>query len=190
MPSRWRYRDRVIISRPRHLRLVAVGMVALAASSLVACAPEADPTPTPTAAFASEEEAFAAAEEVYRAYIAAFNEVDLRDPATFETLSEFTTGDYQASEREELSEMHAEGYIRGGDIVVVAFTGTSTDGSSEITARACEDVSATTFTDADGSNLVPSDRAPRYALDLAFKVLGGDVKLVASDSVADATCTG
>src|SRR5690606_26029635 len=40
----------------------------LAAVSLSACAPTPTPTPTPTAAFASEEEAFAAAEEVYRAY--------------------------------------------------------------------------------------------------------------------------
>ncbi|WP_406245609.1 hypothetical protein ACI7YT_11210 [Microbacterium sp. M] len=174
----------------RHLRLTAIGIVALAAGSLVACSPEPEPTPTPTAAFASEEEAFAAAEEVYRAYIAAFNEVDLSDPSTFEPLSEYTTGRYQSDEREQLSEMHANGNIRGGEIVVVSFAGTKVLTPDQIKTRTCEDVSETTFTDSAGRNLVPADRAPRYALDLTFQVTGGDLKLVSSEPVEDPACTG
>ncbi len=70
----------------------------LAAVTLSACAPTPTPSPTPTAAFASEEEAFAAAEEVYRAYIAASNDVDFQDPSTFEPLADYTTGDYYLDE--------------------------------------------------------------------------------------------
>lgn len=173
----------------RHLRLTGIGIVALAAGSLVACSPEPEPTPTPAAAFASEEEAFAAAEEVYRAYIAAFNQVDLSDPATFEPLNEFTAGEYQSDEREQLSEMHADGNVRGGEIVIVSLDGINAT-SSTINARTCNDVSSTTFTDLNGNNLVPSDRAARYALALTFKSTEGTVKLVASEPIADTTCTG
>src|SRR5690606_38234156 len=88
---------------------------------LVGCSPEPDPTPTPTAAFASEEEAFAAAEETYRAYIDAFNAVDLQDPATFEPLLATSVGEYQSNERKQLSEMHAEGYVQGGAITIEWF---------------------------------------------------------------------
>ena len=42
--------------------------------------PSVEPTPTPT--FANEDEAFAAAEATYRAYVDALNQVDLADPAT------------------------------------------------------------------------------------------------------------
>ncbi len=51
--------------------------------------------------FASEEEAFAAAEETYRAYVDALNQVDLSDPETFEAVYAWTTGDANADERKD-----------------------------------------------------------------------------------------
>ena len=160
----------------------------LSAAGFAGCAPEAEPTPTPTAAFSSEEEAFAAAEEVYRAYIDASNAVDFQDPSTFEPLSEYAGGDYLADERKQLSEMHANGYIRGGTIEVIDFYGVAYDDATTVAARTCNDVSATTFTDADGNNLVPADRADRYALDLTFTVTSDALYLVAAEAVEDVTC--
>ncbi|HOQ22628.1 MAG TPA: hypothetical protein PLN62_09415, partial [Microbacterium sp.] len=61
----------------------AVGAALLALALVTGCAPEPAPTPTPTG-FASDDEAFAAAEATYRAYVDALNAVDLSDPATFE----------------------------------------------------------------------------------------------------------
>ncbi|MFF7291143.1 hypothetical protein ACFY9N_01285 [Microbacterium sp. NPDC008134] len=162
--------------------------LALTTAALSGCAPTPEPSPTPTPAFASEEEAFAAAEEVYRAYIDAFNEVDLRSPETFEIALEYTADDYESSERKSLSEMHAEGYLRGGEMTVVWFEPTAFVNGTTVEARTCDDVSATTFTDSEGNSLVPSDRPDRYALDLVLEMHGDELKLVSSDQVEDESC--
>ena len=63
-------------------RAAAAIVLALALGLTTACQPE--PSPSPSApAFANEEEAFAAAEETYRAYVDALNQVDLSDPGDF-----------------------------------------------------------------------------------------------------------
>lgn len=160
----------------------------MAAVTLSACAPTPTPSPTPTAAFASEEEAFAAAEEVYRAYIAASNDVDYSDPSTFEELHSFTTGAYQAEEREGLSQMHAEGYSRVGDIDIVWFHGTRFDSQSTVVARTCNDVSDTGVLDEDGESIVADDRPTHYAIDLTFTVHDQRLLLTTSQAVEDSEC--
>ncbi|MGM7696486.1 hypothetical protein [Microbacterium sp. A84] len=174
--------------RSRANRIRTLALLALAAGTLCACAPEPVPTPTPTAAFATEEEAFAAAEEVYRAYITTFNKIDLQDPTTFEGLSEFTTGDYLSSERESLSQMHANGQIRGGEIIVVTFQGTEYSAAGAVLTTTCNDVSGTTFTDENGNSLVPEDRPDRYALLLTFNLADSSLRLEKAVSTSDATC--
>ena len=80
---------------------VAAAALALAVvlGMTTGCQPE--PTPSPSGpVFANEEEAFAAAEETYRAYVDALNQVDLSDPQTFEAVYAWTTGEANASERE------------------------------------------------------------------------------------------
>ncbi|MET0860918.1 MAG: hypothetical protein ABW091_07810, partial [Microbacterium sp.] len=78
---------------PRLLPL-SVALV-LASAALSGCTPQPAPTPTPTG-FATEDEAFAAAEETYRAYVDALNQVDLSDPETFEPVYAWTTGEANA----------------------------------------------------------------------------------------------
>lgn len=164
--------------------------LALAATVLSACTPAPEPDPTPTAAFASEEEAFAAAEETYRAYIDASNAVDFQDPATFEPLADYSSGKYYDDERKQLSEMHADGYTRGGEIQIIRFRGIDVDDAGAVRARSCNDVSNTTFADAEGNSLVPADRPNRYALDLTFTFTpaSGSLLLVAATSVVDESC--
>lgn len=163
---------------------------ALAVALLGGCAAEVELVPdlTPSAAFASEKEAFAAVEETYRAYNDAFNRVDFEDFSTFMPLAEFTGGDYAASERKDLSLMSAEGLVRGGEIVVEWFRLEQYEPGVSLVARTCNNVAGTTFTDAAGTSLVPEGRPIRYALNLTFEPWESDWKLVLSEPVEDSEC--
>ncbi|MFT4307699.1 MAG: hypothetical protein QM604_12495 [Microbacterium sp.] len=135
----------------------AAGLV-LAAALLVGCAP--DPAPTPSATgFADEDAAFAAAEATYRAYVDALNQVDLSNPATFEEVYQWTTGDLNASDREGLSYYHAEGYTISGEtsITEIALNSVASDFST-ITIDLCLDVSEINIVDANGSSQIDADR--------------------------------
>lgn len=167
--------------------IAGISTLLLTVGLLSACTPEPEPTPTPTAAFASEEEAFAAAEEVYRAYIDASNAVEYADPSTFEPVLSYTTGDYQTSEREELSEMHAEGFVRGGAIEIVSFTPEAFDDKT-VTATACNDVSNTTFTDENGVSLISPDRPNRVALTLSLKAVKGSLLIDKAEAIEAESC--
>ncbi len=79
--------------------LTALALVAMVAPVVAGCAPDPAPAPTTAVSFSSEEEAFAAAEETYRAYVDALNQVDLSDPGTFEAVYAWTTGEANADER-------------------------------------------------------------------------------------------
>jgi hypothetical protein len=174
---------------PAHHRPLAVCCIALSAIGFLGCSPAPEPEPTPTPAFASEEEAFAAAEETYRAYIDASNAVDLQDPNTFEAIDAFTTGKYQADERKTLSEMHAEGYLSSGSIVVESFTGSLLRADQSVRASACNDVSQTALTDRDGASLVAPDRPARYALSLEFIMVDGSLRITNSEVGESGTCS-
>ncbi len=169
-------------------RVRAAALLAVAAVALSACGPAAEPTPTPTAAFASEEEAFAAAEETYRAYIAASNAVDYSDPESFASLETFTTGAYQSEEREGLSQMHAEGNSNVGDLKITWFRGVDVGADSTVTARTCNDVSETDLLDSNGDSIVPDSRPTHYAIDLTFAVVGDELRIASSEVVEDAEC--
>ena len=158
---------------------------------LSACTPQAEPTPKPTktAAFASDEEAFAAAEETYRAYISAYNEIDLADPSSFEATRNFVVGDYSAQERKTLSEFHAKGYVRTGATEILRFQGDRVDGDIVI-AVTCNDVSGTDIVDPSGKSVVAPDRRDVYALKLTFAYRSPTLRLADSTPVEDATCAG
>ncbi|PZU48320.1 MAG: hypothetical protein DI566_03530 [Microbacterium sp.] len=146
----------------------AVGGALLAIALLTACVPEPAPSPTPTG-FASEDEAFAAAEATYRAYIDALNGIDFTDPETFEPAFSWTTGAANAADRRDFSTYYAEGFSIEGDFSVVAFAPQSWAVSeSKVFATACLDVSQTKVVDANGTTTTPTDRAPSVALNLSF----------------------
>lgn len=148
----------------------------------------ADPTPTP--AFSSDEEAFAAAEETYRAYVDALNQVDLSDPETFEAVYGWTTGEANANERKSLSQMHADGWVVNGDTAVVGFhPGALTHGT--IDAVVCSDVSAVNVMNADGESMVSPDRPTAYALQVTFVEASTPtgLRINTSSAVEDSRCT-
>ena len=175
----------MIFFSSRHRGLTAVGVVALAAGCLVGCTPGPEPTPTPTSAFASEEEAFAAAEEVYRVYLEESDSADgdaeqyLAGPA----LEEYLDGvDYLRS-----NDLHL-----AGETVVAEFDGVSADIESDIATietRACIDISASHVLNAQDENVTPADRGDHWTLTLTFK--GDTESLILSSSVAEevASCS-
>lgn len=158
----------------------------LAAVTLSACAPT--PAPTPTAAFASEEEAFAAAEETYRAYNDAYNNVDYSDASTFTVLDSYTSGSYQAEEREGLSQMHADGVIREGEASIVWFRGIAFENNTTVRAISCKDLSGVNIYDEAGVSLVVPDRAATSAVELMFSIENSRLVLVDSQAVEDDSC--
>lgn len=156
--------------------LTTLGVLALAASALSGCTPA--PEPTPTAAFASEDEAFAAAEEVYRAYYDAFNSVDLSDPETFEPLFALSSGDFEAADKETLSELHAEELAFKGRMTVAKFEGLKSEPPYEVViAVACVDVSQSDVVDAQGVSVASPTRPDMNPLRITF-VSDGQLLLI------------
>lgn len=156
---------------------------------LSGCTPEPEPTPTPTAAFASEEEAFAAAEEVYAAYVSALNAVDFSTPGSFESVYSLLTGDAESSVRKSFSEFHAEGVSVSGTTEYEMFTGASFD-SSSVVANVCLDVTNVVVSDSSGESLVSPDRPNKQPMSITFSVGGQDRLLISSMMASDElSCT-
>lgn len=170
-------------SRSIRRPLIAVVTLTLV-SSLAACTPEPSGTPTPTpTGFATEEEAFAAAEETYRAHVAALNLVDLANPETFEAMFDLSSGDFLESDEATFDSMHQAGYTLTGKTRVISFDGESTSKNlSTVVARACVDVSQVEITDASGASQVASNRADIYPLELVF--IQSDARKFLIDSAA------
>ncbi len=166
------------------------GALLLAAALTTACSPEPAPTPTPTG-FASEEEAFEAAEATYRAYVDALNEVDLSDPVTFEPVFATLAGDALASEKKSLSTMHADGFTVEGDTTVARVEPAAVDSSTgQVSVRLCLDVTNVRVKDASGEVVRSEGRPDQQPLNVTFVRAQTDTGLlIASSQVsADIAC--
>lgn len=153
-------------------RAPLVAAVLAVAVLLAGCAPDPVPSPTPAPPFASDAEAYAAAEATYRAYVDALNAVDLSDPRTFEPVYAWTTGDANASAKKTFSQMHADGWSVSGDSKVDLFTAREFVGDA-VKADACVDVSAVSVTDKLGNSVVEADRGDVQNLTLTFTPSAG-----------------
>jgi len=153
-------------------RRTTIPVAALLIAVVTACAPTPAPTPTPSptsTGFASEEAAFAAAEDTFREYINAANAVDLADPTTFEATYAWTTGDEYVTQREQLTQMHSLKWTLSGVTTFDGFKGVDVNvQTSAVTALVCLDVSDVTMVDETGASVVPPDRPPRQAHELEF----------------------
>ncbi|WP_396668426.1 hypothetical protein [Microbacterium sp. R86528] len=124
---------------------------------LVGCTAQPDPNATPTAVFSSDEEAFAAAEATYRAYVDALNavasdDVDALDPANF------LVGDALESHNQtERAFDDAKLRVEGNTRIVWITAGADSPGDS-MSILVCLDVSATRIVDADGADQTPVGR--------------------------------
>ncbi|WP_417564756.1 hypothetical protein [Microbacterium sp.] len=130
---------------------------ALSVAVLTACAPQAEPTPTPH--FTSDQQAYAAAEQTYRNYIDALNKVDLSDPATFEDVYKWETGKALAADKKNLTKYHADrSTIEGESVVTRLLPESRSEDYSSVQIEGCVDVSSVIVRDAEGRSLVSPDR--------------------------------
>ena len=161
--------------------MAAAALSALLLLALAGCTTPESPEPTPTPAFSSEAEAFAAAEETYRAYVDALNQVDLRDPETFEAVFELTTGEANAGERRSLSAMHADGWTVSGETVIRSLELDSVEtGDGAVVLAVCSDVSGVDVLDADGISVVAADRPPLQPSIVSLTIGPGPSELLIS----------
>lgn len=126
---------------------------------LAACTPEPEPTPTKTALFASDEEAFAAAEETYRAYTEAANEAEPgegdRNPNDY-LIGSALEGAIDAQRALDEAGLHVD-----GDVAVARFLpveGSVQRDGEKLSAIACLDLTAARTLNAQGEDVTPADR--------------------------------
>lgn len=170
-------------------RSVTVVLVAIALSSLLGCAPEPAPVPTPTPAFASEEEAFAAAEEVYRAYNDAVNArsngTEGADPQRYLT-GLALEGDIDTQNLLSSSELHVSGMA-----VIEAFSGESADIDGDLPTMigiVCMDVSNVSLIDKSGADVTPLDRGQKIEQRVVFLGAGNALRISNESMVDGSTC--
>jgi hypothetical protein len=140
------------------------------------------PTSTPTG-FATEAEAFAAAEATYRAYVDALNAVDLSDPATFEPVYALTAGEFNAASRESLSQLHAERVVFEGQRTYFnaeALTWSATD----VTLAVCLDVTNLNVVASDGTSMVAAERPDIQSIAVDVDIAGARIKEVRPSEIA------
>lgn len=172
----------------RAVGALSAGLLAL--GTLAACTPEPEPKPTKTPLFASDEEAFKAAEETYRAYTDALNNVDTSDPETFDAVIAWTTGDASAALKKSLSELHAESVTLVGSTTIQQATPLSFDtDAGEISMHVCADVSKTDVLNSTGASLVPDGRAPIQSILVVFSTSDSPTALRVSSTTGDESHT-
>lgn len=146
-----------------------LALLVMAGATLSACSPTPEPSPTPTAAFASEEEAFAAAEETYRAYTEALSDIDLADSLSLETVFGWLVDDAAAASREAFSELSAEDFTVSGATTYSNFEGTGVDlTSGQVDAVVCLDVTDVDVRNSSGQSIVTDDRPDHQPMQATF----------------------
>lgn len=146
-----------------------LALLVMAGAALSACSPTPEPSPTPTAAFASEEEAFAAAEEVYRAYNDAVNRQRSGDESVDPL--DYLTGEMLDSEMASARELEASGITLEGDTKVTSFTGADAQTNRDVAsidALVCLDITNARAFDAEGVDVTAAGRSDVYGISVTF----------------------
>ncbi|MEV4775114.1 hypothetical protein [Microbacterium sp. LWH12-1.2] len=169
--------------------LAALGVLVLSAAMLVGCSPQAEPTPTPTAAFASEEEAFAAAEETYRAYNDAVNA--LRSGDNTADPRKFLTGEVLESDVKAARELEEAGLRILGPTALLSFAGVQAshgDAVAEVTALVCLDVTMARALNSNGEDVTAPERSDVYGVEVKFVGNADQLHIAKYEIATDAPC--
>lgn len=184
LPTRAGYGGRVILRVTATAALLAASIVAL--TGCLGPAPE--PTPTPTAVFSSEEEAFAAAEETYRAYIDAVNaryaDAD-SDPAPQSLLIGTALEDDLASIRS----FNELGIRVVGETSIRELQDIAADlESGDVQIDVCLDSTQTRVLNASGVDVTMAERDPFTALRIDLTMLNDALVIERSVTIESSTC--
>ncbi|MEV4667703.1 hypothetical protein [Microbacterium sp. LWO12-1.2] len=160
---------------------LAACCVALSAVGILGCSPTPEPEPTPTPAFASEEEAFAAAEETYRAYNDALNAERAGTSPSIPS-HDFLAGEVLRAEVANETKLREDGIRIEGSTTVSAIQGLDADLVSpvgEVLSRVCLDITDARAIDTTGVDVTAEGRSDIYAVDVRFA--GGPQSLLITD---------
>ena len=157
---------------------LALLIVFAATLALTGCVPDdgpivVDPEPSVSPIFESDEEALAAAEEAYGAYLAVSAEILSQGAFDAERLLEVATYDLYEAELPSLEEFASKGWHSEGQSVVdtvslQSFDAYAADGEPTVIVYACLDVSATNVFDSQGASVVSVDRPNRTPFETTF----------------------
>ncbi|GAB3598793.1 hypothetical protein [Microbacterium tumbae] len=175
-------------SRPLTVLTAAVATLALLAGGMLGCSPQPEPSPTPTAAFASEEEAFAAAEEVYRAYTHALNAERAGDTST--NSLDYLTGLALEDHLDSQEELDSNGIRVIGNTSVASFAPIDSELDSvpySLTGMVCIDISGTSVIDEHDEDVTPLSRARTAMLEVGFTGSAAQL-LISTSDLAETSC--
>ncbi|MBO3663635.1 hypothetical protein [Microbacterium stercoris] len=155
-------------------RRLAPPLALVLIAGLTACSPAASPDPTPTyRQFASEEEAFEAAEETYRAYIAAQNAEHTGTPAVDPTT--FLHGALKRETKELKEQAAAAGLRIVGEITILSMQrigATVLSGAGHAELLVCLDSSLQRVLNQDSVDVTP-EQQEIFALRVEFSTVDG-----------------
>jgi hypothetical protein len=173
---------------PRRKFLAVVALLALA---LAGCGgtPSPEPSPTPTrTGFATEQEAFAAAEQTYRAYMdesaAADNGDAGANPRRYLTRQALEEEDELASAMERTG-LHFEGATK--ILSVRAVRAALLSGAASAVLSICLDGSEHRLINQEGQDVTPQQE-PRFALRVEFASARHAMEIVRSELDEGVTC--
>jgi hypothetical protein len=155
-------------------------VAALSLLALAGCVPDDDPVipdplPSSTPIFGSDEEALAAAEEAFTAYLAVLDQIAADGGSEPERLNEVAGVELVAHEAKAFAILSSNGQRGTGSRLFDSMTIQSTDLDQDnvdeaVIAYACEDYSATDVVDASGTSVVSPSRQLRWPLVVGFEV--------------------
>ena len=162
-----------------------LAIAALIACSVAGCLP-LDPAPVATLApigtplFSSDEEALAAAEEAYGAYLAVSDQIAQDGGANPDRLAAVVGPELAAIEKAGYSELQNAGLRTVGSTsfygaILQRFDTESPDGRDVVTVYLCSDVSGVDVLDSAGKSVVSPDRPALTPFEVAFDLAGGVV---------------
>ena len=169
---------------PRRRPLITTAVVA-AAIGLAGCTPAPVPEPTPTPLFASEAEAFKAAEQVYRDYVDAGNARRTDPSAGPESylIGDALDDDIATQRMLKERKVHVTGRNELTD-----FRGTDFDRvAGSVDADVCLDVSGSRVVAEDGADVTPADRNNLVSIHVRI-ILSGAVLKISESNPGDVTC--
>lgn len=143
--------------------------------------PTLPPTPSSTPVFASEEEALAAAEEAYEAYLEVSSEIGESGGLNPERIAPFVTANRLEIELRGAETLQNSGLRLVGSSVFetidLQMVGTVA-GETEVVFYACWDGSQSRVIDSSGADVTPSDRIDRLVLEIRTVTVNGELPLV------------
>lgn len=163
------------------MKLRATATATLLVASIVAltgCLGQTpEPTPTSTGVFSSEEEAFEAAEETYRAYIDAVN-ARYADPHSESDPQSFLIGSALEADIASEREMDQLGIHIVGDSVVGNVSPVSASlAAGDVVIRACLDSTEARVFNEAGVDVTVPDRDATVLAEAHMATVGGDLRI-------------